>query len=61
MGNPKGPVKGGASCSVEDAGDAASLGIRASLKEVGCFHLKGFYHNFFLLPKPHILDSNRLW
>ena len=44
MGNPKGPVKGGAGCSVEDAGDAASLGISASLKKVGCFHLIGSYH-----------------
>merc|ERR1712156_597178 len=25
VGNPKGPVKGGTSCSVQDAGDAASL------------------------------------
>ena len=49
MGNPKGPVKGGASCSVQDAGDAASLGISGSLKKVGSFHLKGSYHkkNFY--------------
>ena len=40
VGNPKGPVKGGAGCGVEDAGDAASLGISGSLKKVGCFHLR---------------------
>ena len=56
MGNPKGPVKGGAGCSVEDAGDAASLGISASLKKLGCFHLKGSYHNFLAVQDSSIGD-----
>ena len=52
MGNPKGPVKGGASCSVEDAGDAASLGISGSLKKVGCFHLSRIVTEIYLVVLP---------
>ena len=40
MGNPKGPVKGGAGGGVEDAGDAASLGISKQLEESGLLSLK---------------------